>query len=454
MASKQKEYKVRDPRNGRDAALTILLLVCENRKKSHHAVREVLDSCPGLSRRDKALAKRIAEGSLEYLIRLDCLLGRYLKRPLSFLKPEIRGILRISFYQLLYMDKVPDSAVCNEAVELAKLHGLLGLSGLVNGVLRAAVRDKQSGSSRLYEIKDPAVDLAVPKWLFRKLSSDFGTDQAREIAGAWLRERPVTVRLNLSRASEEEICGLLREEGVEFAKADMEGFFSEYGIRPAPGQLPVMLQLSGISGLSGLSAFQKGLLQPQDMSSAVPAVLAAPREGSFILDVCAAPGGKSLQLADLLRGTGLVEARDLSRQKVRLIEENISRSGFQNIRARLQDALVPHEESYCRADILMADLPCSGLGIAARKPDIKWNVEPCSITELQALQRDILRVVYRYVKPGGRLVYSTCTLTPEENEQNVEWMAEELKLVPVQSVRIFPSREHDGFFAALLKRSF
>lgn len=452
MGKNMKNRQLRDQKNPRDAALLILLRVCEDHKKSHQTVREVLDACAEMDRRDRAFAKRVAEGSLEYQIRLDCILGRYLKKPLFLMNPVIRCILRLSFYQLLYMDKVPESAVCNEAVELAKLHGLSGFSGLVNGVLRAAVRDLHAGAPRLLMVGDAATALSVPKWLYQKLCTDLGAETAEQVAGAWLCERPAVLRLNRSLLSEEEAEALLSEDGASFTKLPSETFFAGCGISCAP--FPVFYALHGQSSPAQLAAFRKGFLQPQDMSSAIPALLAAPKPGDYIIDVCAAPGGKSLMLADLLQGSGMVEARDLSAQKVALIEENIRRCGFKNIRARVQDALSEDEDSLFRADIVIADLPCSGLGIAARKPDIKMNLKPYSFSELRELQRDILRVASRYVKPRGKLVYSTCTLTPEENAENAAFAAAELGFTLQKEVRVLPDAMHDGFYAALLVRNY
>lgn len=464
---KKADYRIKNTENARDAALYVLLSVCEGKKKSHHAMREALSLCPALTKKDRALAKRIAEGTLDRLPELDCLLSRYLRKPLPLLKPVIRNILRMSFYQLLYMDKVPERAVCNEAVELAKLHGLLGLSGVVNGVLRAAVRDKETHAPRLFEIEDEATRLSIPKWLLKKYEKDFGHDGAVRIAKAYLCERPATVRFNLSKASEEEILRSLLEEGAEPERADMGAFFAAHGLSEVlkengydagtaafPRTLPVLYHLRNVTGLSGLTAFQKGFIQPQDMSSAVPAVLAAPKPGDYIIDVCAAPGGKSLQLADMLAGTGMVEARDLSPQKVALITENLARCGFSNVRTAVKDALMPDEDSFYRADIVIADLPCSGLGIAARKPDIKLNIMPYSISELRELQREILFVISKYVKPHGKLVYSTCTITPEEDEENTAYIASELGFTLLSEVKILPSETYDGFYAAVFQKEY
>ena len=205
MAARKREYRLKNGRNPREAALVVLLRVCEEKEKSHYALRETLGECREMDQRDRALVKRIAEGTLDYLLRLDCLIGRYSKKPLSLLKPVIRNILRMSLYQILYMDKVPKSAVCNEAVELAKLHGLLGLTGFVNGVLRNMVRDLEKGAEKITLIQDEAADLAMPSWLMKKYIRDFGHDRAREIAKAYLCQRSATLRLNCSKASPEEI---------------------------------------------------------------------------------------------------------------------------------------------------------------------------------------------------------------------------------------------------------
>ena len=206
------------------------------------------------------------------------------------------------------------------------------------------------------------------------------------------------------------------------------------------------------------------------VSSSLVCRAAAPKKGDFVLDVCGAPGGKSLHMADLLKGTGMVEARDLTFQKVALIEENISRSGFSNIRAKVWDALEPDEEMKGQADIVLADLPCSGLGIIGRKPDIKYRMTREGCQELSDLQKEILSVVWEYVKSGGTLVYSTCTISRAENQENLEWFLREFpfetvdisgrvggvfeeKTAKMGYLQLLPGRHpSDGFFLAVLKR--
>ena len=239
---------------------------------------------------------------------------------------------------------------------------------------------------------------------------------------------------------------------------------------PLPG-MEYMLALSGVNRLEDLDAFREGLIQVQDASSALVGEIAAPRPGDYVIDVCAAPGGKSLHLADRLNGTGTVEARDLTPQKIGMIEENIARCRMPGVRAVLQDALAYDPDSREKADIVLADLPCSGLGIMGRKPDIKYHMTPEKMRELAALQREILSVVWQYVKPGGFLLYSTCTIDRLENEENVRWFAENFPFEPVDLSNRLPagvtggvSRQKgclqllpgagpfDGFFISLLKR--
>ena len=227
--------------------------------------------------------------------------------------------------------------------------------------------------------------------------------------------------------------------------------------------------ISGYDYLADLKAFQQGAFYVQDISSMLVSHIAAPKEGDFCLDVCAAPGGKALHMAELLQGTGHVEARDLTDYKVNLIQENIMRSGMKNIEAVRWDATVLDEDSVEKADILIADLPCSGLGVLGKKTDLKYKMTEQTQGELVKLQRDILSTVKQYVKPGGTLVYSTCTIHEAENEGNVEWFLKEnpeFQLVSVNlgeqlqdngehegCLQLLPGvHESDGFFIAKFKK--
>ena len=439
--------------NAREAALCILLSVTEEGEKANNCLADHLRES-SLSPKDRALVTAIVDGTLDYLIRIDHILSGYSRKPLRFMNAEAKGILRMSVYQILFLDRIPDSAACNEAVEIAKRRGLGGLSGFINAVLRNLIRDKEKDPGKFSEFSDEHIRYSVPKWLYKRIVTEFGHDRAEDIFSAWLEKRGLTVRLNTSLMDEKDILSMLDEDGASYEKIDMEFLLRNHGIDIPERFIPHVYKLSGVFGVTSLSAFQKGLIAVQDPASTLPAAMACPEEGSTIIDVCAAPGGKALQLCDLLRGTGLVEARDVSEQKIGLIKENADRMGFKNLRISCADALTPDEDSYYRADIVMADLPCSGLGIVGRKPDIKLNIKNYSIEELKELQREMLTLVSRYVKPHGRLIYSTCTITREEDEDNAVWAATHLGFKLESSIKILPSKDHDGFFVAVLRKEF
>ena len=419
--------------NARELALDILYEILEKDGYSHLVLNQALSKYQYLGKQDRSLITRITEGTLEYLIQIDAVIDQFSKTKVRKLKPLIRTLLRMSVYQLLYMDRVPDSAVCNEAVKLAIHHHFQGLKGFVNGVLRTIARNKED-----LDLSSPYLRYSLPQWMYSMWEKDWGKESAEKIAASFLKERPVWVRCNLNLASKEEILAALKKQQV--SAEQVEGFDS-------------MLALSEYDHMESLDAFQKGWIQVQDISSALVGELAAPEKGSYIIDVCAAPGGKSLHLADKMEGTGCVEARDLTYQKVALIEENASRMGALNIKAVQWDATEFDASAEEKADVVIADLPCSGLGVIGTKTDIKYNASEEKIQELAALQQEILQVVCRYVKPDGTLLYSTCTMTKEENEENVHKFLETHTEFELEQMRqCFPYERCDGFFMAKMHR--
>jgi len=451
------KYQIRQADNARDAALYALCRILEEDCRSDRAVAEALELAPELSRLDRAFLLRLVNGCLERLVSIDHLVDRFSTRALTRLSPMVRCILRMSVYQILYMDKVPDSAACSEAVRLTALHGMPYYKGYVNAVLRTMVREKESGSDA-FAFTEDWLKYSVPAWLYKKLSEDFGPERAAALGSAWLEPKEVLLRLVKKNGSREELESLMKGQGAELVPVDMEAYLGENGLSRPDGPLPVIyrLQKPGELPLQEMDAFRKGLFYVQDPASALVVSYAGLKKDDVVTDVCAAPGGKVLFAAELLEeaGGGRIEARDLSVHKTELIRENAERLGISNIGIRVLDALQEEEESYYRSDVLLADLPCTGLGIAAGKPDIKLQLKPYSIDELSELQRDILSVVSKYVKPHGRLVYSTCTVTREENEENVLWAAENLGFAVLSMNRIWPAKGQDGFFIAVLEKNY
>ena len=436
-----------DSVNTRELILGILMEVTKEGSYSHLVIRSVLDKYQYLEKKERAFITRVSEGTIQYMIELDYIINQFSKVKVNKMKPVIRNILRMSVYQLKYMDSVPDSAVCNEAVKLAKRKGFGSLSGFVNGVLRNISRNLSSityPDGQKDQIQYLSVRYSMPEWIVKQWINDYGMERTVSVLQAFLQEAPVTIRTNLLKITPEALEMRLKEEGVTAEKmvcADMP-------------ELNYAFMISGFDHLNALSSFREGLFYVQDVSSMMVAETVAPKKDSYIIDVCAAPGGKSVHLAEKLGGTGMVEARDLTDYKTDLIRQNIARHQLSNMRAVQMDATVLDEASIGKADVVIADLPCSGLGVMRRKTDIKYKMTLQTEQELVSLQRNMLETVCQYVKVGGILLYSTCTMDKMENEGNVTWFLKQhpqFELVKMQ--QIFPQKTYgDGFFLAKLQK--
>ena len=434
--------------NTRELILEILLEVIEKGSYSHLVIRSVLDKYQYLEKQERAFITRVCEGTIQTMIELDYIINQYSKVKVNKMKPVIRSILRMSVYQLKYMDSVPASAACNEAVKLARKKGFSSLSGFVNGVLRNISREL---SNVKYPDKDKtpvayySVKYSMPEWLVEKWIADYGVETASATFDAFAKEAPITIRTNLAKITPDDLAKQLQSEGVTVKKVELQDV-------PA---LDYAFMVSGFDYLNALPSFRDGLFYVQDISSMMVAELAAPKQGDYIIDVCAAPGGKSTHLAEKMQGTGMVEARDLTEYKIGLIEENIVRHACSNMKAVQMDATMLDEASIGKADIVIADLPCSGLGVMRKKTDIKYKMTPDKMTSLVELQRDMLHTVCNYVKEEGILLYSTCTIHRGENEENVAWFLEKHPEFRLESMQqIFPQEEFgDGFFIAKLRKT-
>lgn len=431
-----------DSVNLRALVLEALLEINEKGQYSHLVLRDMLDKYQYLTKQERAFLTRLLEGTVEKQMELDYMINSFSKTKINKMKPLIRNILRMGVYQLKYMDAVPDSAVCNEAVKLTKKRGLSQLSGFVNGVLRSVARDMEK---IVYPSKEKDVEqffsitYSMPEWIVKQWMKDYGLEQTEKILKGFLRQRPLTIRTNLDKCSPEELKELLEADGLT--------------VQPIDG-LSYAFELSGVDYLNGIDAFLEGKFYVQDVSSMMVAKNAEVSDGNYVIDVCAAPGGKSTHLAELLHGTGMVEARDLTEYKVGLIKENITRHELVNIKAVQQDATVFDEASVEKADVLICDLPCSGLGVLGKKTDIRYKMSQEQEQELANLQRQILDAVHTYVKHGGTLIYSTCTIDTLENEKNVAWFCkkyEEFELISQK--QMLPGEVGaDGFFIAKFVR--
>ena len=428
--------------NVRELILDVLLEITKNGEYSHIAIKNTLDKYQYLEKQERSFLTRVCEGTLENMILIDYVINQFSKVKVNKMKPVIRCILRSSVYELKFMDSVPVSATCNEAVKLAQKKGFHNLKGFVNGVLRNISRNLEQ-ISMPDEEKEPekwlSVRYSMPEWLIEKWQKQYDKTQLEEMFQAFLEKSATSIRVNTEKTTKEELRKELEAEQITVMENE---------------EVPNALYIDGYDFLSGITAFQEGKFYVQDVSSMLVSLWAEPKEGAQVIDVCAAPGGKSIHMAELLHGTGMVEARDLTEYKVSLIEENIERCGLTNIRAKQADARVLEEDSVGKADIVIADLPCSGLGVIGKKPDIKYKMSEAKCVELAALQREILHTVQNYVKSGGVFMYSTCTINPQENEENVQWFLKEHADFELErQQQILPKKgKNDGFFLARMVR--
>ena len=444
--------------NSRDLVLLMLKEIYAQKEFSHILLRNVLDKYNYLPGHDKSFIKKVTEGTLERMITIDYVINQFSKVPVNKMKPFIRSLMRMSVYQILYLDKVPDSAACNEAVKLATKRGFGPLKGFVNGVLRNIARGKEeisfpNGEKETEEYL--SVVYSMPKSLVSLLIAQYGRVKTEDILKGYLIQRPVCVRLSekLSKEKKQQVIKNWEILGIEVKEHPWLCYAYE-------------LNLSG--SLKEDENFANGLYTVQDMSSMLVGEIADFKQDGYVIDVCSAPGGKALHACDKLGENGIVDARDVSDSKISLILENKGRLRADNLKVKVWDARVKDEEVISKADVVLLDIPCSGLGVIGRKPEIKYRLEQESFSELDKLQKEIVDTVCEYVKEGGTLIYSTCTLRKEENENMVSYLKdtygfvaenlnpylpEELHSEETKKgyLTLLPSEKSDGFFMARLK---
>ena len=401
--------------NIRELALEALLAIDRDGEYSHIVISGMLDKYDYLELQEKAFFKRLVEGTLERQIEIDYIINSVSKVPVKKMKPLIRELLRMSVYQLLFMERVPDRAVCNEAVKLAEKHSFHSLKGFVNGILRNISRKKDEiahPDSSKERIPYLSVRYSMPQWLIEKWEAEQGGERTETILQGLLEEKPVTIRLktDLSETEKDQIRRSLEERGIRVA----ENMY-----------LPYAWHLEKSEGMKNIPEFADGNFTVQDVSSMLAVEAAGIAPGDFVIDVCAAPGGKMLFAAEKAGKDGRVLARDISQYKLSLMEENRQRMRAKNVALQKWDAAVCDPEMLGRADVVLADVPCSGLGVIGKKRDIKNRVTPESLESLLPIQKAILTAVWQYVKPGGTLLYSTCTINRAENEDMVKWFTEQ-----------------------------
>lgn len=444
--------------NMREVAVQIGMDAEKTKQFSNQMLQSTLRKFQYLSKTDRSFLSRLCEGTMEHQIRIDYIIDCFSKTKVKKCKPFIRNLLRVSVYQICFLDRIPDEAACNEAVKLAKKKGYGGLSGFVNGVLRTISRQKNQIPYPV-ESEEPlrylSIVYSMPEWLIAYLLQYYEYDVVKAVCQQAVKEKDTTLRCNTSVWTKGQLKTALKEQQVEVT----DGVYTSDTLR-----------IRNYNYIRRLPGFAEGAFVVQDESSVLQGLAAKIEPEMKVLDVCAAPGGKSLHVADLLGKTGMVLSRDLTEDKVELIEENLSRCGFENMKTQIWDATVLDPTLVETMDVVMADVPCSGLGILQRKKDIKYHVTKTQLEELVQLQKRILDTVWNYVVPGGYLIYSTCTLNPKENEEQIREFLEHHPFELESFEDVLPKELHseltkkgmlqlvqgvhecDGFFICRMKR--
>ncbi|MCM3717211.1 16S rRNA (cytosine(967)-C(5))-methyltransferase RsmB [Fictibacillus phosphorivorans] len=396
--------------NIRAIALDVLIKIEQNQAYSNLQLNQALQDTH-VKDIDKGLLTSIVYGTIQRKNTIDFYLDQLLNKPIKKKDRWVLSLLRLSIFQMLYMDRVPDHAIIHEAVEIAKQRGHQGLAGLVNGILRKLQRegteemDKKAGTGS----KKAALTYSMPEWLFERWTAQFGHEDAERMAESNLLPSPVTARVNTMLTTRDEVLEQLKQEGVSAE----EGELSPEGIIIKDGYLPET------------EVYRKGYVTIQDESSMLVARAVAPLPGETILDACAAPGGKSTHMAEMMNGSGKVVSLDLHAHKIKLINKQAERLGLANIEASVLDARKVGEHfDDASFDRVLVDAPCSGFGVIRKKPDLKWSKSEEDVLKLASIQKDILESASKMVKTEGILVYSTCTVDQEENTYLAEWFLE------------------------------
>lgn len=438
--------------SAREIAVNTVIQVFENKAYSNIALNKNLNES-NLSEKDRGLATELVYGTIKYRYSIDKILKTFLEKKFDKTDKYILNLLRVCIYQLRYLDKIPEFAAVNEGVNLAKKNISLGASKLVNGVLRNYIRDKEK---KYYDESNLSEKLAFiysyPQWMVKLFISQYGEEMGEKILEGLNKRPSVTLRVNSIKADYEEVIRGLKELGYNVE----EGVICPEAIRIVRG-----------SSVEENQMFREGILTVQDESAMLVAPAMDLEDGMTVLDLCSAPGGKTTHIAELMNNTGKVYGFDIFEHKLKLIKSNADRLGLKIIELGILDATVKEEKLKDLGDRVLIDVPCSGLGIIRKKPEIKYTKKEKELKDIVAIQRKIMENAVEYVKEDGILLYSTCTINKDENENNIQWFLnkfKEFKIEPLNfgkvenliynngCVTVLPNENMDGFFIAKLRK--
>ena len=390
----------------RELALQILYQVNEEGAYANLALDKALFPCTWLDPRDRGFITEIVYGSVKNRGKLDYVLNQFASTKVNKMDKWTRNLLRLSLYQILFLDKVPDSAAVNEAVKLAKHYG--HVDKFVNAVLRNILRG-MDGIQWPDKAKDPVqylmVQYSFPQWMVERFIRQYGLEDAERLCDWYNQPAAMWIRTNTLKTTRAELKQILEKEGLAVSESH---------------HTPEGLKIENAVNLHKLKSFQQGLFTVQDESSMLVALAAEPAPGQRVLDVCSAPGGKTTHMAQLMKNKGTIYACDIHKHRLDLIAENCKRLGISNVELVQQDGTKLTKRWQEPFDVVLCDVPCSGLGVLGRRADARWAKESEDIAGLCKIQKKILEEAAQLVVPGGTLIYSTCTIAPEENQEMVK----------------------------------
>ena len=433
--------------NSRSLAIKILDRVINEKAYSNIALSNELNNCE-LEEKDKALTTELVYGTLRRLKTLDMIISSFV-RDIKEMDKKTLNILRVGIYQMRFLDKVPSYAACNESVELAKEVSEKD-SKLVNGILRNYVKKEDNLDIKFRnKIDELSFEFSFEPWLIRMFIKQYGEQKTRKMLYEMNEVPKVTVRVNNLKTDYDEV----------FEEMENNGYTLEEGY-----VCPEAIIIDGGKNIENNQTFIDGKITVQDESAMLVAPLLNVEENMTVFDLCSAPGGKTTHIAELMNNTGVVKAFDIHENKLNLVKENCERLGITNVEVTEMDATKIDVKLINSADRILADVPCSGLGIIRKKPEIKWTKKRNDLKEIVEIQRQIMENAYQYLKSGGEMIYSTCTLNKEENEENVSWFINKHKDLKIEKIfigkgdnfiydelntlTILPNKYMDGFYIA------
>lgn len=427
----------------RESALKILVKINEENAYSNIVLDEYLNqNREKLNKKDINLISEIVYGTVTWRLTIDYIIQKYSKIKLKKMSSWVLNILRMGTYQIIFLDKIPKSAAVNESVNLSKKYAYKS-TGLINAILR---KIEKSDYEEISKINEPISRISklysMPEWLVEELLKEYSMQDVEEIC-KFSNEKPkTTIRINSLKISQEEFINKLQDREIDYEETEIENF----------------INIKNVKNIGQLDLFKEGFFTVQDLGAGKIGLVLNPKSNELVLDACSAPGGKTTHLAEIMDNKGEIIACDIHEHRIKLVEENANRLGINIIKTKIHDASVLKEEYIEKFDKILLDVPCLGFGVMKRKPDIKWQRKKEDIKEISEIQLDILNVCSKYLKNGGELVYSTCSILKNENEDIIKkWLdtvnVEKCKQYNIEfEEKILPSKNSDGFYICKIRK--